>query len=215
MQAYCNRFVKFAFVIFFSFLFTSCIDYVQSISYKDGHYHIYYKITLSKLLFALQNEDPEAIFESFEENALDSLPEYARANKVNTDWEVGLEFLLTIHPKTSHTDEKLLLPKTTGNKYYIPFFLGKEGILGDVTSTNDDEEQELLEAILSSAKCRIMISKKIIPDIESAYLEGIGVQNYSIPVFDYGDAFCMEIPFIVLFERGMYRFDNLIVIKKF
>ena len=56
-------------------LFTSCIDYVQSITYKDGKYQMYYKVTLSKVLFALGDEDPEEIFESFDEDALEDLPE--------------------------------------------------------------------------------------------------------------------------------------------
>lgn len=47
--------------------FTSCVDYVQSISYKNGKYQMYYKVTLSKLLFAMMDEDPEEIFRGFDE----------------------------------------------------------------------------------------------------------------------------------------------------
>ena len=66
---------------------------------------------------------------------------------------------------------------------------------------------------MSSAKCRILIGKNVIPSIENAYLEGKGKQNYSIPVFDYGEQYCLEIPFIAMCETGMYRTDRIIVIK--
>lgn len=48
----------------------------------------------------------------------------------------------------------------------------------------------------------------------NAYFEGRGGQNYSVAVFDYGESFCMEIPFIVLFETGMYKFDRIVVIRE-
>lgn len=67
---------------------------------------------------------------------------------------------------------------------------------------------------MSSAKCHILISKGVIPFIETAYFEGKGNQNYSIPVFDYGDDNCLEIPFIVLSQKGMYRTDRVVVIRK-
>ena len=54
----------------------------------------------------------------------------------------------------------------------------------------------------------------VLPSIETAYFEGKGSQNYSIPIFDYGDNFCLEIPFIILTQEGMYRTDRIVVIKK-
>lgn len=215
MKSFFNRFIICVLLFSVSLLFTSCIDYVQAISYKDGNYHIYYKITLSKVLFALGNEDPEEFFaETFDEQAFNELPESARLKKVNTDLEVGIECGVIIHPKTSNEEEKALLPKAGGNKYYIPFLLGNKGDLSDVMQPDDTGTEDLVQALMASAKCRIMIGKKIIPDIESAYFEGLGGQNYSVPVFDYGDVFCMEIPFSVLFESGMYNFNDLIIIKK-
>mgnify|MGYP003293715564 CR=1 FL=1 len=43
--------------------------------------------------------------------------------------------------------------------------------------------------------------------------EGIGGKNFAIPVFDYKNSFCLEIPFIVLFEKSLYNFDRIVVIK--
>lgn len=53
-----------------------------------------------------------------------------------------------------------------------------------------------------------MIYLKNIAKPLNAYFEGRSGQNYSVAVFDYGESFCMEIPFIVLFESRMYKFDN-------
>ena len=166
-------------------LFTSCIDYVQSITYKDGKYQMYYKVTLSKVLFALGDEDPEEIFESFDEDTLKDLPENVDVKPVNTDLEVGAEFSLSIDPKTTDEIEKSFLPTVAGNKCFIPFLLGdKDSSIADAMKSDDNEAQGIAEAIMSSAKCRVMISKKVIPSIEIAYFEGRGSQNYSIPLFD-------------------------------
>lgn len=198
-----------------SLLFTSCIDYVQSVAYKDGKYQIYYKITLSKVLFAMTEQNPEEIFEYFDEESLDDLPENVYAKPVNTDFEVGAEFSLSIDPKTTDETEKSFLPKVAGQKCYIPFLLGgKDFSFGDFMKSDDSESQAVSEAILSFAKCCVMVSKKIISSINNAYFEGRGGQNYSVAVFDYGESFCMEIPFIVLFETGMYKFDRIVVIRE-
>lgn len=201
-------------LLFILFLFTSCIDYVQSITYKDGKYQMYYKVTLSKVLFALGDEDPEEIFESFDEETLEDLPENVDVKPVNTDLEVGAEFTLSIDPKTTDETEKSFLPTVAGNKCFIPFLLGdKDSSIADAMKSDDNDAQGIAEAIMSSAKCRVLISKKVIPSIEIAYFEGRGSQNYSIPVFDYGESYCLEIPFIVLFESGLYKFDKIVILK--
>ena len=82
-------------VVLLSLLFTSCIDYVQSISFKDGKYQLYYKITLSKVLFAMSGENPDEFLDMLNEDT-EGLPENARLNTVNTDLEVGMEFFLSI-----------------------------------------------------------------------------------------------------------------------
>ena len=203
-------------LILFCVVFTSCVDYVQSISYKNGKYQMYYKVTLSKLLFAMMDEDPEEIFQNFDEEALGEVPENASVNPVNTDLEVGAEFKFNIDPKTTDEIEKTFLPTIAGTKCYIPFLLGENESIADSigSDTDNDYGEAFAEAIMSSAKCRILISKGVIPSIETAYFEGKGNQNYSIPVFDYGDSNCLEIPFIILSQKGMYRTDRVVVIRK-
>ncbi len=200
-------------VLLICLFFTSCVDYVQSISYSNGKYKMYYKVTLSKVLFAMVDEDPEELFEDFDEEALTELPENVDVKPVNTDLEVGAEFTVLIDPHTTNDDEKLLLPKIAGNKCFIPFLLGDNKSISDSVKSKDSEDEAFTEAFLSSSKCRVLISKNVLPSIETAYFEGKGSQNYSIPIFDYGDNYCLEIPFIILTQEGMYRTDRIVVLK--
>lgn len=201
------------FLVLISLIFTSCIDYVQSVTYKDGKYQMYYKITLSKVLFALGDQDPDDIFDEFDEEALSELPENVEVKPVSTDLEVGAEFTLSIDPRTTDEREKEFLPTVAGKKCFIPFLFGNntDTLTG---KSKGDEGEAIAEAIMSSAKCRILISKKVIPEIETAYFEGRGGQNYSVALFDYGDSWCAEIPFILLMDEPKYKFDKLVVIKK-
>lgn len=205
--------IKLVSVLLICLFFTSCVDYVQSISYSNGKYKMYYKVTLSKVLFAMVDEDPEELFEDFDEEAHTELPENADVRPVNTDLEVGAEFTVLIDPHTNNDDEKLLLPKIAGNKCFIPFLLGDNKSISDSVKSKDSEDEVFTEAFLSSSKCRVLISKNVLPSIETAYFEGKGSQNYSIPIFDYGDNYCLEIPFIILTQEGMYRTDRIVVLR--
>lgn len=207
--------IKIIFLLLFSLFLTSCVDYVQSISYKNGKYQMYYKVTLSKVLFAMAEEDPEEIFKDFGKEALGDLPKNVTVRNVNTDLEVGAEFSFVIDPRTSDETEKSFLPKISGNKCYIPFLLGSEdSSIADSMSSDSSDGQAIAEAIMSSAKCRVLVSKNVIPQIDTAYFEGNGGQNYSIALFDYGDSYCLEIPFIILMEKDNQKLDRIVVIKK-
>ena len=197
-------------LILISLLCTSCIDYVQSVTYKDGKYQMYYKVTFSKVLFELAEENPEEILELLDK---DDFPKNANVKPVNTDLEVGAEFSFSIDPKTTDETEKAFLPTVSGQKYFFTFLSGEENDLMTDSMKSDFETQKIAEAVLSFAKCRIKKKKKIISSIDTAYFEGRAGQNYSIPVFDYGETYCLEIPFIVLFESSMYKLDKIVIVK--
>ncbi len=158
-------------------------------------------------------KDPEDLFNDFDED-FDDLPKNVKINPVNTDLEVGVEIALSIDPKTKDEAEISLLPMVAQKKGYIPFPLGDEMLADDIKTLKDSAAQELSEAILSCAKFRIIISKNVLPDIETAYFEGRGGQNYAIAFFDYGESYCLEIPSTVLFKSEMYKFDKVVVVLK-
>ena len=156
-------------------------------------------------------EEFDDFMEEFDDEFISSLPSFVSVKPVNTDIEVGAEISFSINPKEGTEEEKSILPKISGNKYFIPFMFADEFSSGDF---DDYEDDEIAVALFSSAKCRVMISKKIIPSIDVAYFEGRGSQNFAIPVFDYGESFCLEIPFIIFFESDMYKFDRIVILKE-
>jgi hypothetical protein len=206
-----NRF-KIILLIFLPLIFVSCMDYVQSISYKDGKYHLYYKITVSKVMLAMANQKPDDLFGDFDQVQSDELPKSIRVKKVDTDLEAGYEFYLEVNPKTADEKEKQFLLKKKDNKYFVPFLLGQNE--RNLSGPGKSQYDEMSDAILSSAKCRILISKKIIPSVKEAYFEGINSDDYSIPFFDYGDEYCIEIPFIVVLKDYLYKTNRVVIIKK-
>ena len=199
--------------ILFLFCFTSCVDYVQSISYKDGKYHLYYKVTLSKMLFEMSNDEPEDLFEDFNDDVIEDLPESLDYNTVDTELEYGAEFSIDINPRTKNEEERDLLPKISGDTCFIPFLLGEDNAVSDSFDAGNSDGEAIAQAVLSSAKCRVLIGKNLIPLIEKAYFEGWRGINYTIPVYDYGESYCLEIPFIVIMDDRNYRTDKIVVIK--
>ena len=188
---------KFCAILLLAFMFTSCVDYVQSISYKDGKYHLYYKVTLSKLIFAIANEDPEEKFKNYDEETLKDMPEKINVKLVNTELEIGEEFYFDIDPRTKNDKEKDLLPTISGNKCFIPFLLGESDSISDSMDSGSSSGDGFTEAIMSSAKCRILIGKNLLPSTEIAYFEGKGGKNYSIPVYDFGESYCFDGEFVL------------------
>lgn len=217
-----RHFFRILLLLFVSLSFMSCVDYVQTIGYKNGKYQLYYKITLSKMIFALAEEDPE---ETLQEISGESFPEGVSIRKVDTDLEAGAEFSFELDPRKAGGKEKDFLPVSSGNSLFIPFLLGKEESISEAFgSTNGENAPDsegsklgtemgdaLANAMLSSAKCRMLLSKKMIPAIGTVYFEGLRGQDCSLPVFDYGESYCIEIPLILLTEKNKYKFDRVVV----
>ena len=102
--------------IFLSFFLTSCIDYVQSITYKDGKFRYYCKLTLSKALAELgktNGENSNTTFEEKTKGTMDNLPDAVMGKVIDTDLESGIEFTLSIDPKTTNQDEKKVFAKNS------------------------------------------------------------------------------------------------------
>ena len=157
---------------------TSCIDYVQSITYSNGKYHLYHKITLSKLLLELADEDAEDFVEELLEDSSDEIPDYVSMKEVNTETEVGFEFMMDINPKTATEEEKGFLPTKSSSKYYIPFYIS------EIISDSDDFDDVDLDD-----------------------------ENYYISVFDYGNNYCLEIPFLLFVDNYLYDLDRIVITR--
>lgn len=165
-------------------------------------------------MFALAEADPGELFRELDSSMTD-LPPGARYGRIDTDLEAGIELAAEINPKTADDDDKKMLPVSGGNRMYVPFLPGSEdvmpGDLSDITESDDDMTSAMAMAMLSSAKCRILLSKKMLPAVGAVYFEGLQGQDCPLSVFDYGESFCVEIPFILLTEKGKYKFDRVVV----
>lgn len=165
-------------------------------------------------LFAMMDQVPEEIFGEINSDTEENLPNNARTRIINTDLEVGEEFYFEVNPKTTDETEKSFLPKVAGKKCYIPFLLGTNDSIKYEAESSDSEFEAMAQAFLSSSKCRVMIGKNILKNIETAYFEGKGGQNYSIPVFDYGESYCLEIPFVILYGNNMLNLERIVIIQE-
>lgn len=198
------------------FMFTSCIDYVQTISLDNDNYNGYMKVTLSKTLMAMAGEEDADEF--LDIDSLGPLPEGFKASKVDTDMDEGFDVSFSINKNTNDEDLLQFLPRSFPgtNKIIIPFVLGlgmeNESVEDSVKSKTDDDAQAMASLFLSTAKCRIMIDKKMIPEINYAYFKGIeDTPDYNIPFFDYGNGYCLEIPFILLISELPYDFSFVVI----
>lgn len=209
-----KKYFKFLPLLLIPFLFCSCIDYVQSISFKDGKYNLYYKVTVSKMLFAMANQNPDEIFDGIDNITPEDFPIEAKCTNINTDLEAGIEWSIKISPTDIDDAIKPYLPSKADNKYYIPtIFAYSPNDVPSLQKIPDRQTEAITNAILSSAKMRIHVSKKIVPSITSAYLETKN-QEDTLPVsfYDLGESYCFELPIIILYATDMYKIDKIICI---
>lgn len=198
-------------IVIFILSLTSCIDYVQTISYSNGKYHCYYKVTMSRVLMALADKDADYFSSDLQDSINDEFPDIIFANPIDTEFEAGFEISFDINPKTASEEEKIFLPKKSGTEYFIPFMLGYDFTDTEDLNETDYESEAIAKAIMSTAKFRVMISKDIISSINKAYLDGIEEDDsFVISVFDYGNNFCLEIPVDVLVE-ARYKLDRIVI----
>ena len=206
--------IRMVLLVMIPFLFTSCFDYVQSLSYQNGNFKFYCKMSMPKELCDFIGEDPEEIKKEFEREA----PEEFDYKIIDNDYEIGVEMVFTTNQRRAA--EKEFLPKIAINKYSVPFFLGTRDFIDAMDLIDDEistEDHDFLNIALACIKGRLLISKKLIPSIKEAYFEGItkSISDFSLPVYDYGDSFCIEVPVNTLSELSeTHTIDKIILISQ-
>ena len=165
----------------------------------------------------IAGEDPESFFEGFDEEELGDLPDFVSLNKIDSDLELGFEITAYLDPNSKDEDVIFILPKENEYEYYIPFFVGYSNMFNSVY-TSDDSEKEIAQAMLSSAKCRVMVGKNIIPYAEGAYIpawdDSWYGEDYKMSVYDYGDSYCVEVPCLILLESDEYDLSRIVFVKE-
>lgn len=207
-----RRLLFLAAVALAAFSLSSCIDYVQSVSYRDGRYRLYYKVTLSRLLMDLADSDSDEYVRQWEDGFAESViaSHGFEMKPVDTTMEVGVEVVGEINPKKADEETGRFLPKKSGDRLLIPFLPFAEKDF----SENNEFENQFAQALLSSAKFRVMVEKRIAPTIASAYFEGRHGSRCGVPVYDYGGMYCMEIPAVVFFQNEGWNCEHIIVLTE-
>ena len=171
-------------------------------------------MSMPKELCDFIGEDSEEIKKEFERE----LPDEFDYKIIDNDYEIGIEMLFTTNQRKAA--EKEFLPKIAINKYSVPFFLGTNDFVAAMDSIDEEvdaEYQDFLSLALSCIKGRLLISKKLIPTIKEAYFEGLSnkIPNFTLPVYDYGDSFCIEVPVNNLSELSKkHTIDKIILITQ-
>lgn len=190
----CLKLVKFLSLIMVSFFFSSCIDFVETIGVDDGNYQIYTKMTFSKTMFAYAGVDADILVKELSEEIINDGISFI---PVNATSEIGVQINASILPESEDKLDLALMPRISGNTYVIPFIMGDAApAMQDKIKDEDENSVQMINMMLSTAKCRIFISKNVIPYAKAAYFDG--TEKVLIDLFDFGEQYCLEIPFSLL-----------------
>lgn len=198
-------------VVLSTCLFTSCIDYVQTLDFDDDGYHCYFKLAISKAILEMSGEDPEYILGDLEE-VQKGLPNGCMVNEVNNDFDVGFEFYFDIDGFTNPYDAALFYPYLSDDEteLMVPFTLGQNAEAFESFETGEEESQAIMDTYLTTTKCRFLISKNIVPEIKSACFYS-DTEYLEIPFYDYGESYCLEIPLIYFNYRDEFDLSTIAV----
>ena len=198
--------------------FTSCIDYVQTLTVDGDTYNSYYKIAIPKVFFESGNITAEEFFLKLE-NFDSILPENSEINKIDNGEDIGLEFYVSVNVNTDDELEQKYLPyaRIDGSEGFLPFFIGNFSEIFEelLYSEGDEEMQALVFTYMSSSKCRFILSKNAIPNLNlsGAYFSGENGEIWNLACYDYGESYCIEMPLSTLVLGKQYGLDlsNIII----
>lgn len=200
--------IKILSILVLPFFFTSCIDYLESLSYEDGKYHVVVKLTTSKSILELAEYDGEDLFSKITENIanIDS----ANVTMIDADDDIGIMYVADVDSKNPG-DNKDIIPEISKNKIYIPFLLSDLNDTSLQNMQNDADEFSLMmtEMFFSTSKVRILVDKNIVKNIKSVYFAGS--KNVPITFFDFGKQYYLEIPMTLLLSKEMPDFSRIVI----
>ena len=192
-------------------LFTSCVDYVQSIKFDESGYESYFKLTVSKTLLAASGEEPDVILEDLD-GIEDDLPRGCAVNIINDEFDVGFDFRYKIDGFTNPQDAALFQPYLSDDQqdFMIPFMLGQQAAAFESFQGDTPEAQAMMLSYLASTKCRFLVSKSVVGEMEGACFYS-DTEYLEIPFYDYGDSWCLEIPLIYFNYRDEFDLSVIAV----
>ena len=188
---------------------SSCLDAIEYITLDDGgDIKLSFMITLSRGLVEMGSEG-ESIEDTFEEEVLDPdelssmIPGATAvdARPIDSDVDYGYLFTFTIPRGYKPEPETPMAPRFSKNGIEILLGMpdkGEEAEGGEADS--DDSMDEMAEAIFSSAKYKIQISKKLLKRASRAYLYNAEGEEFSVDLIDLGDNYLVNLPMLLVMD---------------
>lgn len=180
------------------FMFTSCIEIVESLSYSNGQYNVSARIMVQKKFMLMSEITPEYVQEILGTEDDGNV----NITVIETEKESGVLVRNSIKPEAT-SDKKMssLLPKRKSGFVHIPLLTAS----AEEVDFSQDIETQMTAMFLDNAKYRILIGKNIVPSISVALLttEVPAVPEISVPVYDEGNMYCIEIPLLTVLERDV------------
>ena len=193
----------------FILVFSSCFDVVQAVSKEGDDYRFYFKLTISNAILAFTGENVDTIFGDIE---FGDIEPGVSARKIVTEVDSGVELSAKISKNETDPDLLKLVPieKVDSVIIYLPYANDISESVNETDSKMSGEAETIAKLMLSTAKLRFLISKDILQAAKRAYFKTIDDGIKEVPIFNYGNDFCVEVP-MLLFTDDTISFDQLFI----
>lgn len=236
-----NKKILLSLFVFIGFFFTSCVDSMQSVSYKNGYYTVTSRFTISKDLISTLVSLGDSDTSEFD--YADNLDDFA-----DTFGELLGESMNSKSPKLKKEINDLYKSLKESNMFPASGYTSKVDTNADVgihyeatvyansaTSKNfsayipkkyknaltlelsenltssSTDELGEFSSFLSGMKHRIYIAKNILPSLNSAELTNSNYIGKSLTFYDVGEMWCIELPFSFLSEKGSSAYKYIVM----
>ena len=202
-----------AICIIAAFSLSSCLDALQHITVNNkGDIELSFILTISKGLFAMSGGGKSgSLEEAFTEDVIDPdelsamIPQATNveARLIDSDIDYGYHFRFTIPRDFQPADNTPMVPRIGWDS--IEILLGlpaeKEETAQETETGPSDEMDEMGEAIFSSAKYKVQISKKLLESAGKAYVRTESGEITKVDLVDLGDTYLVNLPILMMMEN--------------
>ncbi len=189
-----------------SFALSSCLDAIEYITIdKNRDIQISFMITVSKSLFAMGGEG-ESVEETFEKDILNPdeisglIPgaKNVETHLIDSDVDYGYLFVFTLPRNYQPADDVPMTPRINWDSMEILLTMPNTEKEEKADTAQTNEIDEMAEAIFSSAKYKIQISKKVLEYSSKAYVKSADGEIINVDLVDLGDAYLVNLPLLMV-----------------